>query len=101
MTGHDRQEDDVLNALVPPQHASSAFGRALPPQGGKAVRGSRPSDDRYEAMVAIRQLVSRVVMTPAAKCGEVQAVLYGDIVAIADWVSQGVDKLGKGHLITL
>ncbi|RTM01729.1 recombinase family protein [Ancylobacter aquaticus] len=46
-------------------------------------------DDRYEAMDAIRQLVTRVVITPGAKRGEVHAVLHGDIVAIADWVSQG------------
>ncbi len=44
-------------------------------------------DDRYEAMDAIRQLVTRVVVTPGAKRGQVHAVLHGDIVAIADWVS--------------
>ncbi|MDF2811492.1 MAG: Resolvase domain protein [Microvirga sp.] len=49
-------------------------------------------DDRYEAMDAIRQLVSRVVLTPGGKRGEVHAVLHGDIVAIAGWVSQVADK---------
>ncbi len=49
-------------------------------------------DDRYAAMDAIRQLITRVVLTPGAKRGEVHAVLHGDIVAIADWVSQVAAK---------
>ncbi len=57
-------------------------------------------DDRHEAMDAIRQLVSRVVLTPGAKRGEVHDVPHGDSVAIADWVSAGPDKSQKGHQIT-
>ncbi len=54
-------------------------------------------DDRYEAMDAIRQLVSRVVLTPGAKRGEVHAVLHGDIVGIADWASAVQDRRRKAN----
>jgi DNA invertase Pin-like site-specific DNA recombinase len=54
-------------------------------------------EDRQEAMDAIRQLVTRVVLTPGTKRGEVHAVLHGDIVAIADWVSQGSDRPQKAQ----
>lgn len=43
-------------------------------------------------MDAIPQLVTWIVLPPGDRCGEVRAVLHGDIVAIADWVSQGADK---------
>lgn len=49
-------------------------------------------EDRDEAIDAVRQLVTRVVLTPGAKRGEVHAVMHGDIVAIADWVSQGTER---------
>ena len=54
-------------------------------------------EDRYEAMDAIRQLVSRVVLTPGAKRGEVHAILHGDIVAIAEWVPTVTDAPRKTH----
>ncbi|ADH88105.1 Resolvase domain protein [Ancylobacter novellus DSM 506] len=55
-------------------------------------------EDRYEAIDAIRQLVTRVVLTPGAKRGEVHAVLHGDIVAIADWVLKETERPRKaGH----
>jgi len=52
-------------------------------------------DDRHEAMDTIRQRVTRVVITPSATRGEVHAVLHGDIVAIADRVSQRPAKPRK------
>ncbi|RTL86073.1 recombinase family protein, partial [Ancylobacter aquaticus] len=52
-------------------------------------------EDRYEAIDAIRQLITRVVLTPGDKRGEVHAVLHGDIVAIADWVAREGDKPRK------
>jgi hypothetical protein len=56
--------------------------------------------DRYEAMDTIRQLVTRVVITPSATRGEVHAVLHGDIVAIADRVSQRPAKPRKSPAVS-
>ena len=41
--------------------------------------------DRAEAAEAIRGLIERIVLTPAAKWGHMDATLYGDLGTILEW----------------
>ena len=48
--------------------------------------------DRDEAADAIRGLVERIVLTPGAKRGEMNAALHGDLGTILEWAGSGSGK---------
>ena len=45
--------------------------------------------DREAAAAAIRSLIDRIVLTPGAKRGEMDAVLHGDLGTILEWAGNG------------
>ncbi len=55
----------------------------------EALRDSR---ERDEAAEAVRGLIERVVLTPGAKRGEMDATLHGDLGAILEWTAKGHRK---------
>ncbi|MDE0435632.1 MAG: hypothetical protein OXH92_16625 [Bryobacterales bacterium] len=54
-------------------------------------------EDRDAAAAAIRSLIDRIVLTPGAKRGEMDAVLHGDLGTILEWAGngRGNTKTGK------
>ena len=48
--------------------------------------------DRDEAADAIRGLIERIVLTPGAKRGEMDAALHGDLGTILEWAGNGRRK---------
>ena len=52
----------------------------------EALRAPR---ERDEAAEAVRGLIERVVLTPGAKRGEMDATLYGDLGAVLEWTTKG------------
>jgi hypothetical protein len=52
-----------------------------------ARRGTDPAD-RAEAAQAIRNLITRVVLTPADGPGELQATLEGELGTILEWIAR-------------
>ena len=48
--------------------------------------------DRDEAADAIRGLIERIVLTPGAKRGEMNAALHGDLGTILEWAGSGKGK---------
>ena len=52
--------------------------------------------ERDEAADAIRALIERVILTPGAKRGEINAMLHGEFGAILEWV----DRLSSGQAKT-
>ena len=48
--------------------------------------------DRDEAAEAIRGLIERIVLTPGAKRGEMDAALHGDLGTILEWAGSGKGK---------
>ena len=51
--------------------------------------------DRDEAAEAIRGLIERIVLTPGAKRGEMDAALHGDLGTILEWAGNKSRKGAK------
>ena len=48
--------------------------------------------ERDEAAAAIRGLIDRIVLTPGARRGDMDAALHGDLRAILEWTGNGHGK---------
>ena len=49
----------------------------------------RDPQERGEAAEAVRGLIERIVLTPGAKRGEMDATLHGDLGAVLEWTAKG------------
>ncbi|MBT1159632.1 recombinase family protein [Aminobacter anthyllidis] len=47
-------------------------------------------DDRPQAAAALRSLIEKIVLTPGAKRGEIDATLYGELGTILNWTKRQV-----------
>ncbi|XUX13311.1 DNA resolvase (plasmid) [Aminobacter sp. BA135] len=53
-------------------------------------------DDRPQAATALRSLIEKIVLTPGAKRGEIEATLYGELGTILNWTErQAVGSANK------
>jgi hypothetical protein len=53
-------------------------------------------DDRQQAETALRSLIEKIVLTPGAKRGEIEATLYGELGTILNWTErQAVGSANK------
>ncbi|MDE7549097.1 hypothetical protein PY793_14105, partial [Acetobacter fabarum] len=90
--------DDVPDLLP---SASAIYARKV----GRLTDALNRPEERLEAAEALRALIEKVVLTPGPNRGEIDAMLYGELGTILNWIErQAIGKAEKrntpGALLT-
>jgi hypothetical protein len=73
--------DDVPDLLP---SASAMYAKKV----GRLTEALNRPQERAEAAEALRGLIDRIVLTPGPNKGEIDAMLYGDLSTIPNWVDR-------------
>ena len=78
----------LLEAII----ASSTVIR----EKGPLIEALNQPEERQAAAVTMRTLIEKIVLTPGPNRGEIDAMLYGELGTIMNWIErQDIDKAGK------
>jgi site-specific DNA recombinase len=79
-----------LTDLLP--SAAAIYARKV----AKLTEALNHPDERLQAAEALRLLIEKIVLTPGPERGEIDAMLYGELGAILNWVErQAIGKAAK------
>lgn len=81
---------DAAPDLLP--SASAIYARKV----GRLTEALNRPEERLEAAEALRTLIEKVVLTPGPNRGEIDAMLYGELGTILNWIErQAIGKAEK------